>query len=100
MNILVTGGAGYIGSHTVKRLVEEGYDVTVFDNLVYGHPQSIGSVPLIVGDLLNFSQISKALEDRPFDAVIHFAAYASVGESTQDPYKYFNNNVLGSLNLL
>lgn len=100
MNVLVTGGAGYIGSHTVKRLSESGYGVTVFDNLVYGHQQSIGNVPLVVGDLLNFSQVSKVFSDKIFDAVIHFAAYASVGESARDPYKYFNNNVLGTLNLL
>ena len=100
MNIFVTGGAGYIGSHTVDLLNKSNVDVTVFDNLVYGHSKSIKGTRLIIGDLLNYNEIHDALKERKYDAVVHFAAYASVGESVKDPYKYFQNNVYGTLNLL
>ena len=99
MKILVTGGAGYIGSVTVKRLLKEGHEVVVFDNLVYGHKESI-SCKLIVGDLTDKQFLFKSLENETFDGVIHFAAYAYVGESMKDPYKYFYNNLIGGLNLL
>lgn len=99
MNILVTGGAGYIGSTTVKRLQEKGHTVTVLDNLVYGHKESV-SGELIVGDLVDLDFLLRELGNRTFDAVIHFAAYALAGESMQDPYKYFYNNIIGGLNLL
>ncbi len=96
--ILVTGGAGYIGSVTVKRLVEKGYDVVVFDNLSEGHKESV-SVPLIVGDLLNPSDLSQ-LDAYAFDGVIHFAARALAGESMQVPQEYFENNIMGGIHLL
>ncbi len=99
MNILVTGGAGYIGSITVKRLLKEGHNVTVFDNLVYGHKESV-NCPLIVGDLTDKEFLFNSLKDKKFDGVIHFAAYAYVGESMQNPYKYFYSNLNGGLNLL
>jgi len=99
MKILVTGGAGYIGSHTVQELIREGYEVVVFDNLVCGHKEAI-ECPLIEGDLLNKSDIEKAFEKEKFNGVIHFAAYALAGESIENPYKYFQNNILGGLNLL
>ena len=99
MNILVTGGAGYIGSTTVKRLIEQGNSVTVYDNLVYGHEDAV-QCELIKGDLTDKEFLFTSLENKQFDAVIHFAAYAQAGESMQDPYKYFYNNITGGLNLL
>lgn len=98
MRILVTGGAGYIGSITVKALLAAGHEVVVFDNLINGHKESV-SVKLIVGDLLNGGDLDK-LKGEKFDGVIHFAAYALAGESMQEPFKYFQNNILGGLNLL
>ncbi len=97
--ILVTGGAGYIGSTTVKRLLEQGHEVTIYDNLVYGHRESV-SCELIQGDLVDKDFLFESLSGKNFDAVIHFAAYAQAGESMQDPYKYFYNNITGGLNLL
>ena len=99
MKILVTGGAGYIGSHTVDLLQKEGYEVVVFDNLVYGHKEAV-SCPLAVGDLLDKKAVRKVFEENKFTAVIHFAAYALAGESMSKPGKYFENNILGGLNLL
>ena len=99
MKILVTGGAGYIGSHTVDLLQKEGYEVVVFDNLVYGHKEAV-SCPLVVGDLLDKKAVRKVFEENKFTAVIHFAAYALAGESMSKPGKYFENNILGGLNLL
>lgn len=99
MNILVTGGAGYIGSITAKLLTEKGHNVVVFDNLKYGHKEAV-KCRLVVGDLLNKEDIEKGLNQEKFDAVIHFAAYALAGESMKNPYMYFENNILGGLNLL
>ncbi|MGI5826318.1 MAG: UDP-glucose 4-epimerase GalE [Patescibacteria group bacterium] len=99
MKILVTGGAGYIGSHTVAELLKQGHEVTVFDNLVYGHKEAI-TCPLVVGDLLKREEINQVFEKEKFDGVIHFAAYALAGESMKEPGKYFENNLLGGLNLL
>lgn len=101
MKILVTGGAGYIGSHTVKMLHERGDEVVVLDNLVYGHKESVeGRARLVVGDLLNKEELKKVFEGERFDGCIHFAAYCAAGESVTNPSKYFENNVVGSLNLL
>jgi len=97
--VLVTGGAGYVGSHTVTELLKQNYDVTVFDNLVYGHKEAV-TCPLIVGDLLNKEEIGDLFRKNQFDAVIHFAAYALAGESMANPYKYFQNNLQAGLNLL
>src|SRR3990167_4136055 len=99
MKVLVTGGAGYIGSITVKRLLEKNIDVVVFDNLICGHIESV-SCKLVRGDLVNYEEIVRGLENESFDAIIHFAAYALAGESMDDPYKYFHNNIVGGLNLL
>jgi UDP-glucose 4-epimerase len=99
MNILVTGGAGYIGSLTVKRLINKGINVTVYDNLVYGHEKSV-SCRLIKGDLTDKEHLFTSLNKVSFDAVIHFAAYAYPGESMKEPYKYFYNNLSGGLNVL
>ena len=100
MTILVTGGAGYIGSHTVAELQRQGYDVVVFDNLEYGHRQAVLDGPLLVGDLLNPDQIGKVFDQYDIEGVIHFAAYVAVGESMTNPTRYFRNNVQGSLNLV
>lgn len=99
MNILVTGGAGYIGSLTVKQLLTKGHNVIVFDNLEYGHKEAV-DCPLVVGDLADKKALFSALKDYNFDAVLHFAAYALAGESMINPYKYFYNNIQGGLNLL
>jgi UDP-glucose 4-epimerase len=97
MRILVTGGAGYIGSITVKELINSGYETVVFDNLVYGHRDAV-SCKLIEGDLLDRATLNTI--EGSFDAVIHFAAYALAGDSMNNPYKYFNSNLQGGLNLL
>ncbi len=99
MRILVTGGAGYIGSITVKRLQKDGFDVVVLDNLLCGHKSSV-TCPLIVEDLVDRERLFFVLKDYQFNAVIHFAAYSLVGESMTKPYKYFYNNIQGGLNLL
>ena len=99
--IFVTGGSGYIGSVVVRRLLERGYEVTVFDNLERGHKCNVpAEARLIVGDLRNLSEITQAMEETHPEAVIHFAAYALVGESMANPLMYFENNVKGGINLL
>lgn len=100
VSVLVTGGAGYIGSHMVKLLVREGCEVVVFDNLSTGHRDAIRSALLIEGDLRNPWDINKALSTRRYDLVMHFAACCYVGESMQHPEKYYDNNVTGTINLL
>lgn len=101
--ILVTGGAGYIGSHTVKALQKKGYQVIVLDNLMYGHQEIVEDVlgaKLIIGDIKDRSLLDNILQNNSISAVIHFAAYAYVGESVSNPAKYYENNVAGTLNLL
>lgn len=98
--ILVTGGAGYIGSHTVRELRERGMDVVVYDNLSTGHIESIGDVPFVKGDLFDVELLRKTFRDYNVDSVIHFAAYSLVGESMTNPAKYYHNNVAGTLSLL
>ena len=100
MNIFVTGGAGYIGSHTVRLLLEAGHDVTVFDNLSEGHRAAVPEGRLVVGDLGDLDGLTAALKSKRFDAVMHFAAHCSVGESVENPEKYAINNVVNSVNLL
>lgn len=101
MNILVTGGSGYIGSVVVKHLLERGFKVTVFDDLVRGHRRNVPpEARLIVGDLRDATAIRAAMAAARPDAVMHFAAYALVGESMADPMMYFANNVKGGVNLL
>ena len=101
MNILVTGGAGYIGSICVEQLLDAGHTVTIFDNLTEGHRLAIDRrTTLIAGDLQQRCDIEDALEKVRPEAVMHFAANALVGESMENPSKYFRNNVYGGLNLL
>ncbi|NJP10352.1 MAG: UDP-glucose 4-epimerase GalE [Leptolyngbyaceae cyanobacterium RU_5_1] len=100
--ILVTGGAGYIGSHAVLALQQAGYGVIVLDNLVYGHRDSteVLKVELVVGDTCDRVLLDQLFATRDIAAVMHFAAYAYVGESVTDPAKYYRNNVVGTLTLL
>jgi UDP-glucose 4-epimerase len=100
MTILVTGGAGYIGSHTARQLREAGRDVIVLDSMELGHEQALLGVELIVGDIADFELVSSICRDRKVKSVIHFAAYKSVGESMTDPVRYFTNNVTGSTVLI
>ena len=98
--ILVTGGAGYIGSHACKALAAAGYLPVVYDNLVYGHEWAVQWGPLERGDLLDTDRLAAVIAQYRPEAVMHFAAYAYVGESVNDPGKYYRNNVAGSLALL
>lgn len=100
MKILVTGGAGYIGSITNQELRKKGFETVVFDNLIYGHRKAVVDSILEVGDLLRIESLRKIFKKHKFDGVIHFAAYALAGESMRDPYRYFKNNIQGGLNLL
>lgn len=101
MAILVTGGAGYIGSHTVLYLIEKGEDVIVLDNLQKGHRAAIGKdIPFYEGDLHDSDLLDTVFADHDIEAVIHFAANSLVGESVIDPISYYQNNVAGSLNLV
>jgi len=99
MKILVTGGAGYIGSHVCKALEKKGFEVIVFDNLERGHRDLVRWGALEEGDLLDKAAIDAVFKKHEPSAVMHFAAYAYVGESVTDPAKYYRNNVIGSLNL-
>lgn len=101
--ILVTGGAGYIGAHAVLSLQQAGYKVVVLDNLVYGHPELVEGVlktELITGDISDRALLDQVFATHAIDAVMHFAAYAYVGESVTAPDKYYRNNVVGTLTLL
>lgn len=101
--ILVTGGAGYIGSHAVLALKQAGYDVLILDNLVYGHQdivEEVLQVPLVVGDTCDRPLLDRLFSTHNIVAVMHFAAYAYVGESVTEPAKYYHNNVVGTLTLL
>lgn len=100
MKVLITGGAGYIGSITNAILRQQGYDTVVFDNLALGHREAVGDTKLIVGDLRNKEDIDKVFSEDSFDAVIHFAAYSLAGESMEKPYAYYDNNLRGGLHLL
>lgn len=99
MRVLVIGGAGYIGSHTVRLLNESDHEVWVYDNLSMGHRRSVPAEQLIVGELGDSHRIESVLREREIDAVMHFAAFASVGESVVDPAKFYQNNVIATLGL-
>lgn len=104
--ILVTGGAGYIGSHCVMALLEQNNDVVIFDNLSTGHIETVetlktyGHVEFQKGDLTNFADINSVFKNYDIDKVVHFAAFSQVGESVVNPQKYYINNVCGTINLL
>ena len=100
MAVLVTGGAGYIGSHTLKLLFQRGYAPVVYDNLVYGHREAVLQGDFVQGDLHDTARLIQVLKEHHITAVMHFAAFAYVGESVQDPLKYYANNVAGTLSLL
>ncbi|QIB68176.1 UDP-glucose 4-epimerase GalE [Aminipila butyrica] len=100
MNILVTGGAGYIGSHIAWELQQKGYSVVIYDNLSTGHSWAAKNCELVIGDLFDVKRMETVLEEYAIDGVIHFAASSLVGESVRNPAKYYENNVLGSKRLL
>ncbi|MBR1545040.1 MAG: UDP-glucose 4-epimerase GalE [Alphaproteobacteria bacterium] len=98
--ILVMGGAGYIGSHTVKHLIENGYEVVVADNLSMGHREAVLTPHFEIADLADKDSLDRVFKKYKIDAVIHFAAFIAVGESVENPAKYYRNNVVGTINLL
>jgi UDP-glucose 4-epimerase len=100
VRVLVTGGAGYVGSHTVYQLLEAGHDVWVYDDLSRGHAAAVPDVPFVQGHLSDRAILDATLESERIEAIVHFAAYALVAESVADPALYYRNNVLGSLSLL
>jgi len=101
MTILVTGGAGYIGSHVVQMLIERGYDVTVFDNLQAGYRQAVHEKATFVeGDLMNPDDLNNLFASGSFDGIMHFASHIQVGESMRSPFKYLRDNITGLVNLL
>jgi UDP-arabinose 4-epimerase len=99
-SVFVTGGAGYIGSHACKVLARAGYEPVVFDNLSRGHREAVRWGPLVEGDLADREELVAALREHRVSAVMHFAAYAYVGESVADPVLYYRNNLAGTLSLL
>lgn len=100
MAILVTGGAGYIGSHTIMALLERKEDIIVIDNLVKGHKTAVKGGKFYFGDLRDEDFLENVFKENDIEAVIHFAAYSLVGESVNDPIAYYNNNVRGTITLL
>ncbi len=101
MNILVTGGAGYIGSHTVRQLLDAGHRVVVLDNFYSGHRWAVDAQALLVeGDIANQCLLDEVLTQNKIDAVVHFAGHIVVPESVENPFKYYENNVVGSLRLI
>jgi UDP-glucose 4-epimerase len=100
MSILITGGAGYIGSHTVLDLISKNEEIVVVDNLENGHKEALPGVPLLIGDIRDKQFLSDVFRKYPIEAVIHFAAYIEAGESVCDPLRFYNNNVVLTLNLL
>ncbi len=100
MRILVTGGAGYIGSHAVRLFLSRGHDVWVYDNLSEGHRQAVPADRLIVGDLKQTASLDQVMVERQIEAIVHFAANAYVGESVRNPAKYYQNNLVNTLLLM
>jgi len=98
--ILITGGLGYVGSHAMRYLREQGREVLAFDNLIYGHTEAACGAPYVIGDLMNTDDLRKVFRENEIDSVMHFAAFAAVGESVAHPKKYYDNNIRGGLNLL
>jgi UDP-glucose 4-epimerase len=101
MKVFVTGGAGYIGSHVVYELCDNGYDVTIYDDLSLGRKENIDKrAKFVLGSTLDSRQLTKALNNQNFNAVIHLAAWKAAGESMVKPEKYAKNNIIGSMNLI
>jgi UDP-glucose-4-epimerase GalE len=100
MRVLVTGGAGYVGSHAAKFLAAAGHDVWIVDNLSEGHRAAVGKLPLATVDLTDQRAITELLKSNRIEAVMHFAAFAYVGVSVREPAKYYQNNIVGTLALL
>jgi UDP-glucose 4-epimerase len=100
MRVLVTGGAGYVGSHSAKLLAETGHDVLIVDNLAEGHRPAVGKLSMVEADLMDRQRIAELMKDRKIEAVMHFAAFAYVGVSVREPAIYYQNNIVGSLALL
>ncbi len=100
MNVLVVGGAGYIGSHAVRRLMQREHTVWVYDNCSLGHAAAVPASILLKGDLRDQELLTEILQEKQIEAVMHFAAFASVPESLAEPAKYYDNNVIGTLRLL
>ena len=100
MNVLVTGGAGYIGSQTSKALARAGHKPIAYDNLIRGHVSAVRWGPLIRADIGDTASLEAAMQKWRIEAVLHFAGFAYVGESMQEPGKYFTNNVTNTLTLL
>src|SRR6266566_5970378 len=99
-SVLVTGGAGYIGSHAAKALHQAGYRVVVFDNLIAGHREAVKYGGLVEGDITDVGAVRRALSGHNVTAVMHFAAFLDVGESVSHPATYYRNNVIGALGVL
>jgi UDP-glucose-4-epimerase GalE len=99
-SVLVTGGAGYIGSHAAKALSKAGYRVVVYDNLIAGHREAVKYGSLVEGDIADVAAVRKAIRDHRILAVMHFAAFLDVGESVREPARYYRNNVIGALGVL
>lgn len=98
--ILVTGGAGYIGAHVVKLLSRSGFETVVYDNLSRGHREMVSAGEFVQGELSDKNKLLDVMRDRKIDSVIHFAASSLVGESEEDPNRYYQNNVMNGINLL
>lgn len=100
MKVLVTGGAGYIGAHSVRQLQRAGYETLIVDNLIYGHREFLEKSEYLIGDLQDRAFVESVFARYAISAVMHFAAFAYVGESVSEPAKYYRNNVVATLNLL
>ncbi|MFV1966795.1 MAG: UDP-glucose 4-epimerase GalE [Pirellulaceae bacterium] len=100
MNVLITGGAGYVGSHAVRLLEQQRHEVWVFDNLSEGNRRAVRSERLVVGELMDRSLLRTVMNDHRIEAVMHFAASAYVGESVEHPHKYYQNNIVATLSLM
>ena len=100
MSILVTGGAGYIGSHTVRRLTALGHEVVVLDSMEYGHRNAVIEAELVEGNIADLDLVIELCNRRDITQVVHFAAYKSVGESMDQPSRYWLNNVTGTVKLV
>src|SRR5690606_14133656 len=100
MKILVTGGAGYVGSAALRHMLNHGHQALAYDNLVEGHPGAVGNAELVVGDIADTEKLEKTLKAFGADAVMHFAAATNVGESVGNPGYHYGNNIGGTLSLL